>query len=124
MSEKFDYSIHTDIKVGPLKLVDIPQLSSEVTEHWFNQSLCVVNDCVVRMGVFQKGDFHWHKHDNEDEFFFVLDGRFMVELRNHTVTLDRHQGFTVPRGVEHRTRVPERAVIIMVEGKSVTPTGD
>lgn len=124
MPKDFDYTIKTDIKVGPLKLVDIPSLSSEVREHWFNQSLCEVNDCVVRMGVFQEGDFHWHKHDNEDEFFFVLEGQFVIELEDQTVTLNRHQGFTVPRGVRHCPHVPDHATVLMVEGKSVTPTGD
>ena len=90
MPKDFDYTIHTDIKIGPLKLVDIPSLSSDIKEHWFNQSLCEVNDCVVRMGVFQKADFHWHKHDDEDEFFFVLEGQFVIELENQTVTLNQH----------------------------------
>ena len=124
MTNKPEYSIHTDIKVGSLKLVDIPQLSSQVKKPWFNQSLCEVNDCVVRLGVFQKGDFHWHKHDHEDEFFFVLEGQFVVELEDQTITLNHHQGFTVPRGIRHCTHVPEHAVILMVEGKTVTPTGD
>ncbi len=118
-----DYSINLDNKFGFLQLIDVPSLVDACQEQWYNQTLCQVNDCVVRLGVL-KGEFHWHKHDAEDEFFFVLDGRFLIDLDNETVTLDRHQGFTVPRGVVHRTRALERAVILMMEASSVKPTGD
>jgi mannose-6-phosphate isomerase-like protein (cupin superfamily) len=90
---------------------------------WLNQTLCEVNDCVVRAGVVQ-GDFRWHKHDLEDEFFYVVEGRFVIELEGRTVELKPRQGFTVPRGVMHRTRAPVRSVILMVEGRGVVPTGD
>ena len=124
MAEQFDYTIHTDVKVGPLKLIDIPRLAKDVKDHWFNQSLCEVNDCVVRIGVFKKGNFHWHKHDNEDEFFFVVDGQFVIELKDKTVTLNRNQGFMVPRGVLHFPHVPDHATVLMFEGRGVVPTGD
>lgn len=124
MSDKTTYSIHTDTRFQPLEVVDLPALVAEVTDPWFNQTLCRVNDCVARIGVFQKGEFHWHKHDDEDEFFFVLEGEFVVELEKETVTLSRHQGYTVPKGVVHRTRVEDRALVLMVEGAGVAPTGD
>jgi len=123
MSADQDYDIHLDDKYGSLSLIDIPQ---EIAEHepWFNQTLTSVNDAVVRLGIVE-GDFHWHKHDDQDEFFLVLDGRLLIDLRDRdTVTLDRHQGYTVPRGVEHRTRAPDRTAILMVEAAGVTPTGD
>jgi mannose-6-phosphate isomerase-like protein (cupin superfamily) len=82
-----------------------------------------VNDSVVRLGVVQ-GEFHWHKHDNEDEFFYVVEGKFLIDLEGRTVELVPQQGFTVPRGIMHRTRAPVRTVILMVEGRTVTPTGD
>ncbi len=119
-----NYSIHLDTKFGFLKLIDVEKLASEVTDDWFNQTLCEVNDCVVRVGVFKKGEFHWHKHDLEDEFFFTLQGSFIVETESETVRLLPHQGYTVPHGVVHRTRVEEPAVILMMEGKNVQPTGD
>jgi mannose-6-phosphate isomerase-like protein (cupin superfamily) len=122
MGEEHDYSINLDVKFGPLELIDVPGLAAAVTDQWFNQSLVQVNDCVVRLGVMQ-GEFHWHKHDTEDEFFFVLDGEFLIDLEGQTVTLKQHQGFAVPRGVLHRTRAPERAVILMVEKSTVQPTG-
>jgi mannose-6-phosphate isomerase-like protein (cupin superfamily) len=83
-----------------------------------------VNDAVVRLGVID-GEFHWHKHDVEDEFFLVLDGTLLIDVEGHgTVTLERHQGYTVPRGVVHRTRAPVRTTILMVEPSGVQPTGD
>jgi mannose-6-phosphate isomerase-like protein (cupin superfamily) len=118
-----EYSINLDVKFGPLELIDIPSLVAEVKDQWFNQSLVQVNDCVVRLGVMQ-GEFHWHKHDREDEFFFVLEGEFLIDLEGQTISLQQHQGYTIPRGVLHRTRAPERAVILMVEKSTVQPTGN
>ena len=123
MSQQTDYAINLDIKFGPLQLIDVPSLVASCKEQWFNQTLCQVNDCVIRLGVMQ-GEFHWHKHDEEDEFFFVLEGEFLIDLEGETVTLGPHQGYTIPKGVVHRTRAPERAAILMVERGSVKPTGD
>ncbi len=123
MNAKSSYSIHTDVKFGPLELIDIRKLHEACQETWFNQSLCQVNDCVVRLGVVE-GEFHWHKHDNEDEFFYVVDGKFLIDLEDHTVELTPQQAFTVPKAVLHRTRAPERTVILMIEGSGVVPTGD
>jgi mannose-6-phosphate isomerase-like protein (cupin superfamily) len=117
------YDIHTDVKFEPLQLIDVGALADGCTQRWWNQTLCQVNDCVVRLGIMQ-GEFHWHKHDSEDEFFFVLQGRFLIDLEDRTITLEPQQGCTVPRGVVHRTRAPERTVILMMEGASVQPTGD
>jgi mannose-6-phosphate isomerase-like protein (cupin superfamily) len=123
MSEQYNYTINLNTKLGFLKLIDVPALVAACNEQWYNQTLCQVNDCVVRLGIMQ-GEFHWHKHDKEDEFFFVLEGKFLIDLEGETVTLEPHQGYTIPRGVVHRTRAPERAVILMMEGSSVQPTGD
>jgi mannose-6-phosphate isomerase-like protein (cupin superfamily) len=117
------YHIHLDAKIGPLKLIDVPSLVAACTEKWHNQTLCQVNDCVVRLGILE-GEFHWHKHDAEDEFFFVLEGNLLVDLEKETVALGVHQGYTVPRGIVHRTRAPQRVVVLMTEGSSVKPTGD
>ena len=122
MSEQINYNINLQPKFGFLELIDVPTLAALVTNQWFNQTLCSVNDCVVRLGVMQ-GEFHWHKHDTEDEFFFVLDGEFFIDLEGQTVTLKPHQGFTVPKGILHRTRAPQRTTILMVEQKSIQPTG-
>ena len=123
MTERDNYSINLDPQFVFLKLIDVPALISACTDKWYNRTLCRVNDCVVRLGVMQ-GEFHWHKHDNEDEFFFVLEGRFLIDLEKESIALGEHQGYTIPKGVIHRTRAPERAAILMVEGSSVRPTGD
>jgi len=117
------YNINLDVKFGPLELIDVGRLAAECTERWFNQSLSRVNDCVVRLGVLH-GEFHWHKHDEEDEFFFVLEGSLLIDLEGRTVTLDPQQGYLVPKTVVHRTRAPERTVVLMIERASVRPTGD
>ena len=123
MDTKSGYSINTDVKFGPLELIDVQKLQKERQEQWFNQTLCQVNDCVVRLGVV-KGEFHWRKHDEEDEFFYTVDGKLLVDLENQTIELTPQQGLTVPKGVLHRTRAPERTVILMIEGNTVTATGD
>ena len=122
MSEQQDYPYATylDIKFPPLHLVNVPALVKACTEKWYNQTLCKVNDSVVRLGVMQ-GEYHWHKHDNDDEFFFVLEGHFIIDLEDRSIDLKPRQGFVVPKGVMHRTRAPERAVILMVETASIVP---
>ncbi len=117
------YDINLYEKFRHLELIDIPA-EAAAHEPWFNQTLTSVNDAVVRLGVID-GDFHWHKHDEEDEFFLVLEGRLLIDIEGaDTVTLEPHQAFTVPRGVVHRTRAPERTTILMVEAAAVVPTGD
>jgi len=118
-----NYIINSDVKFGFLNLIDVDKLRKSVKEKWFNQTLCQVNDCVVRLGVVH-GEFHWHKHDNEDEFFYVVDGKLLIDLEDRTIELSPNQGFTIPKGVRHRTRAPERTAMLMVEGASVKPTGD
>lgn len=119
------YAIHRDRAFGPLELVDVEALAAAVEDRWHNQTLVGVNDCVVRLGVMQ-GEFHWHRHNAEDEFFYVVKGRFLIDLEQdgRTVTLGPQQGFVVPRGVMHRTRAPVRTVVLMIEGAGVVPTGD
>ena len=123
MTDEDRYSINLDVKYSPLELIDIPNLIQESRKDWQNFSLSEVNDCVVRLGVIH-GEFHWHTHDNEDEFFYVIDGLLHIDLEDKTVDITSGQGFMVPKGVSHRTRAPQRTSILMVEGKTVTPTGD
>jgi mannose-6-phosphate isomerase-like protein (cupin superfamily) len=117
------YVIHTDVRYGPLELVDAGALADACTERWWNQTLCRVNDCVARLGVLE-GEFHWHKHDREDELFYVVEGKLLLDLEGRTVELGPRQGLMVPRGVLHRTRAPQRTVVLMVEAASIVPTGD
>lgn len=118
----FPYDTRLDILHAPLELIDEKKLT-DAHVPWFNQTLCQVNASVVRIGVIQ-GEYHWHKHDNEDEFFYVVDGRLIIDLEGRTAELEPRQGFVVPKGVLHRTRSPERTVILMVENAGIVPTGD
>ena len=122
-SQPHPYATFLDIKFPVLSIVDVPKLVEACTDQWYNQTLCKVNESVVRLGVMQ-GEYHWHKHDNDDEFFFVLDGHFIIDLEEKSIDLQPRQGFVVPKGVVHRTRAPDRAVILMVETASIVPTGD
>jgi hypothetical protein len=123
MENEAQYSIIMEPRYAPLELIDVQELVDACKHSWYNQTLCRVNDCLVRLGVMQ-GEFHWHKHDEEDEFFYVVEGRFVIDLEDRRVELTPRQGFTVARGVMHRTRAPERSVILMIEGAGVVPTGD
>ncbi len=123
MSTQAPYSINLNVRHAPLELIDVQALVATCQDSWYNQTLCQVNDCLVRLGVMQ-GEFHWHKHDKEDEFFYVVEGQFVIELEGRTMELMPQQGFMVPKGVMHRTRAPERTVILMIEGAGVVPIGD
>jgi mannose-6-phosphate isomerase-like protein (cupin superfamily) len=117
------YATHLNIRYPALSTVDVPSLVKACTDRWYNQTLCKVNDSVVRLGVMQ-GEYHWHKHESDDEFFFVLEGSFLIDLEDRIVTLKPLEGFVVPKGMVHRTRAPERAVVLMVETAAIVPTGD
>jgi mannose-6-phosphate isomerase-like protein (cupin superfamily) len=121
--DAYPYATHLNVLHAPLEVVDLQPLVDACTDRWYNQTLCRVNDSVVRLGVMQ-GEYHWHSHDDEDEFFYVVEGRFLIDLEGRTVELAPKQGFVVPRGVVHRTRAPERTVVLMVEGAGIVPTGD
>lgn len=119
----YPYATHLTIYYDSLELIDVPTLVGACTDSWYNQTLCRVNDSVVRLGVVQ-GEYHWHKHEHEDEFFYVVEGEFLIDLEGRRVTLTPGQGFVVPKGVMHRPRAPQRTVILMVEGAGIAPTGD
>lgn len=123
VAAKYGYQNHNDVAFGFLNLIDVEKLRDAVKDDWFNQTLCEVNDCVIRLGVVH-GEYHWHHHDDEDEFFYVVSGKLLIDLEDGTIELNPNQGFTIPRKVRHRTRAPERTAMLMVEGKGVEPTGD
>ncbi|MGI8819763.1 MAG: cupin domain-containing protein [Chthoniobacterales bacterium] len=118
----FSYNTHLDILHAPLEVIDVAGLVSACQDQWYNQTLCQVDESVVRLGVVQ-GEYHWHKHETEDEFFYVVSGRFLIDLEERTVDLAAGQGFVVPKGVIHRPRALERTVILMVERAGIVPTG-
>jgi mannose-6-phosphate isomerase-like protein (cupin superfamily) len=110
-------------KIGQLEIIDIPSIVEACSEKWYNTTLSQVNDSLVRLGIF-KGEFHWHHHDKEDEFFCVISGKLLLDLPDDTIELDQNQAYTVPKGVEHRTRADEKTVVLMVETGTVNPRGD
>jgi mannose-6-phosphate isomerase-like protein (cupin superfamily) len=121
-AQTFPYETRLDIYDKPLEVIDEKALADGCAYKWYNQTLCQVNESVVRHGVVE-GEYHWHKHDNEDEFFYVVEGQLLIDLEGKTVALNPRQGFVVPKGVTHRTRAPERTVILMVENAGIVPTG-
>jgi mannose-6-phosphate isomerase-like protein (cupin superfamily) len=117
------YDITKEVLFSPLEAFDVREVAAAQTP-WWNRTLCAVNDAVVRLGVIE-GDFHWHKHDDGDEFFYVVEGRLFVDIGGGpSADLAPGQAFTVPRGVVHRTRTEGRTAILMIENASVAPTGD
>ena len=119
----FPYETRLNILQGPLEVIDEKALADACEYKWYNQTLCQVNDSVIRLGVIE-GEYHWHKHDDDDEFFYVVDGQLLIDLEDRTVELSPRQGFVVPKGVTHRTRAPHRTVILMVENAGIVPTGN
>ena len=129
-SPQFPYATHLNVLFSALEKIQLDPLVASVRDPWYNQTLARVNDSVVRLGVME-GSYHWHKHDADDEFFYVIAGRFLIDLEpgsdgetpGRVVELMPREGFVVPKGVVHRTRAPERSVILMVETAAIVPTG-
>jgi mannose-6-phosphate isomerase-like protein (cupin superfamily) len=121
--QTYPYETRLNIMFEPLKVIDEKALSDSCTYKWFNQTLCQVNQSVVRVGIIE-GEYHWHKHDDDDEFFYVVEGQLLIDLEDRVVELNPRQGFVVPKTVMHRTRAPQRTVILMVENAGIIPTGD
>lgn len=120
---QYPYDTRLNVLHQHLELIDEKALSDAAPAKWYNQTLCQVNASVVRVGVIE-GEYHWHKHDDDDEFFYVVEGRLLIDLEGRTVELAPRQGFVVSKGVLHRTRAPQRTVILMVENSGIIPTGD
>jgi mannose-6-phosphate isomerase-like protein (cupin superfamily) len=119
---ELDFS--TEVLFSALQKFDVGEVAGTAGEAWFNRTLARVNDCVLRLGV-AEGKFPWHKHEQEDELFYVLDGLFQVEVEGRApVRLGPGQGYVVPKNSVHRTWAVERSTYLMIEGSSVTPTGD
>ena len=123
MTKKYPYVTKLDVKYKHFEIINIPQMVSECKDKWYNESLTVVNNSVVRVGIVE-GEYHWHKHDNDDEFFFVLEGELLVDYEDKTVVLKPQQGITISKGVMHRTRAPQKTVMLMVETSTIQPTGE
>ena len=124
MSElkEFPYETRLNVLCQPLEVINEKALADACTYKWYNQTLCAVNDSVVRLGVVE-GEYHWHKHDTDDEFFYVVEGKLLIDMEDRTVELAPRQGVVIPKGVMHRPRAPQRTVMLMVETNSIIPTG-
>jgi mannose-6-phosphate isomerase-like protein (cupin superfamily) len=123
MSEPTKYNIHLDVKYPHHEVIDLPGIIAANREKWYNQTLSEVNNSVVRVGIVE-GEFYWHKHDNDDEFFFVLEGQLLIDLEDKTIELNPGQGTTISKGVMHRPRAPKKTVMLMVETNEIVPTGN
>ena len=122
-TQDYPYETHLNLRFAQNEVVDVKALVAAVQHPWYNQTLCQVNDSVVRVGVV-KGEYHWHKHDEDDEFFYVVEGKLLIDLESETVELTPGKGYVVSKGVVHRTRAPEKTVMLMVENAGIIPTGD
>src|SRR5437899_11257248 len=111
-AEEFPYTTYLNILPGPVEVIDVQKLAEACTDKWYNQTLCKVNDSVVRLSVVQ-GEYHWHEHKDIDEFFFVLDGRFLINIEDRVVDLAPRQGFVVPKCVRQRTSAPESRINLL-----------
>jgi mannose-6-phosphate isomerase-like protein (cupin superfamily) len=123
MENQFNYVTKLDVKFDHLQKMDVSQMVKDCTDKWSNQTLVQVNESVVRLGIVE-GEYHWHKHDNDDEFFFVLEGQLLIDLEDQTIELNPNQGVTITKGVMHRPRAPKKTVMLMVETKGIVPTGN
>ena len=124
MTQELQYIVKMEPRFAALELIDVGAVADAVTDQWYNETLCEVDDSLVRLGVL-RGEYHWHKHEGQDEFFYVIEGKLLIELEGHpTVELSPRQGFTVPEGLRHRPIAPERTVVLMIEKQGVVPTGD
>jgi mannose-6-phosphate isomerase-like protein (cupin superfamily) len=119
---EFSYVTLLDVLRRPLEVIDEKALADECPHKWYNQTLCEVNDSVVRLGVVE-GEYHWHKHENDDEFFYIVEGKLFIDLEDRTIELAPRQGVVIPKGTMHRPRAPKRTVMLMVETRSIVPTG-
>jgi mannose-6-phosphate isomerase-like protein (cupin superfamily) len=121
-SGDFPYVTLLNVLHKPLELIDEKAIADACTHKWYNQTLCEVNGSVVRLGVVQ-GEYHWHNHEQDDEFFYVVEGRLLIDLEDRTIELAPRQGVVIPKGMMHRPRALERTVMLMVETSSIVPTG-
>lgn len=117
------YNMQMDLKYDYLEKIKVPDIVQNCTDKWFNQSLCKVNTSVFRLGIFE-GEFHFHKHDEDDELFFVIEGSIVLETENGNFELNQYEGVCVPKGVLHRPVAKQKAVVLMLENMGIDPLGN
>ena len=107
---------------SPLNKISLDEKFALFTERWRPKIIARLNDQEVKI-VKVQGEFPWHHHESEDEFFLVWKGRFRVEFRDRVVEMLPGECLVVPRGVEHRTCADEEAEIVLFEPAGVVNTG-
>lgn len=106
-----------------MEKVNIGEKLSLFSDHWSPKIVAELNGQHVKLAKF-KGPFVWHKHDDEDEMFLVLKGRFTMEFRDKTVELCENEFLVVPKGVEHRPVADEEVSVMLFEPITTLNTGD
>ncbi|MCF8450909.1 MAG: cupin domain-containing protein [Taibaiella sp.] len=92
-------------------------------DHWNPRIVAELNGQHVKLAKF-KGEFVWHKHDDEDELFYVLEGSFCMQFRDKNVALNKGDMLVVPRGVEHRPVAKEEVSVMLFEPAATVNTGN
>ncbi|MCG8569257.1 MAG: cupin domain-containing protein [Spirochaetes bacterium] len=123
MSDMQKYKLQMDIKYNYLEKIKVPEIVNDCQDKWFNQTLCKVNSSVLRLGIFE-GEFHMHKHDNDDEVFFILEGNLILETEKGNFELEKYEGICVPKGIMHRPITKEKTIVLMIENEGIKPVGD
>ncbi len=103
--------------------INLDEKFSLFEEHWRPKVIAALNGHEVKL-IKVKGQFPWHRHESEDEFFMVWKGRFRVEFRDSVVEMGPGECVVVPRGLEHRTCADEEAQVLCFEPAGVVNTGN
>ena len=106
-----------------IEKVNLSQKFGLFGEHWSPKIAGEVNDAYVKLVKF-RGDFVWHKHEDEDELFLVVKGEIVIKLRDGDVRLGEGEFVIIPRGVEHKPVAETEAHVLLFEPKTVLNTGD
>jgi mannose-6-phosphate isomerase-like protein (cupin superfamily) len=106
-----------------VETVNLTEKLALFSEHWQPKIVARINNYDVRI-VKLKGDFVWHKHDETDDFFLVLDGHLTIQLRDRNIELTPGELFVVPKGVEHCPRADEETAVLLIEPAGTLNTGD
>lgn len=93
------------------------------SDHWAPKIIGDLNDSYIKVAKF-KGEFVWHKHDNENELFFVIKGNLLIKLRDKDINLKPGEFVIIPKGVEHLPIANEEVHVMVIEPKTTLNTGN
>ncbi len=106
-----------------MRKINLSEKFAEFSDHWSPKIVGAVNDCEVKLAKLL-GEFEWHRHENEDEMFFVVKGTLVIRFRDEDVRLNEGEFLIVPRGVEHLPVAEQEVWIMLVEPSGTLNTGD